>query len=138
MVKRNILIFLCFQILLIAGCSEKYSDAVDVNRDFITVMGNYVNRLDAAGSAKEVAAAMDEFAAAMTTLGPRMREINDKYPELKDENNQPEVLKKIQKESEDMQERFSASFMKTMQYMKDPEVQQSHQRIVSAMRAMAK
>jgi hypothetical protein len=101
-------------------------------------MNNYVDQLEKADSAKKIAAAMDEFADAMTKLGPKMKEVAEKYPELKDEKNQPDAFKKIHKESEVMQKRFSGSFMKTMQYMTDPKVQQAQQRIAAAMRTMSK
>ncbi len=136
--KKNILIFLSSLMFLFVGCSEKYSDAVEVNQDFIAVMNNYIDNLEKADSAKKIAGAMDEFADAMTKIGPRLKAVSEKYPELKDENNQPEVFKKIQKESEEMQKRFSTSFMKTMQYMQDPAVQKAHQRIAAAMQAMAR
>jgi len=137
-VKKTVLVLLSLLMIVFIGCGGKYSDAVEVNEEFLDVMIDYVDGLEKADNAGKIADAMNEFADRMAVLGPKMKKISEKYPELKDQNSQPEAFKKLRKKSEEMEKKFSGSFMKTMKYMKDPEVRKAQQRLSAAMQTMAK
>lgn len=134
--KQLMLLFCCMIIVSVSGCGGQYSDAVDVQEDFIDLCGDYVADMDAADSAEKVAAAMNNYADGLEDLAPRFREINEKYPELRNPEKQPEQFKKIASEQEEMMQDVSNSFMKAMPYMNDPDVRRAQERIVQAMQSM--
>lgn len=138
LVKKLALVLFSLLVVVFIGCGGKYSDAVEVNEAFLDVMLDYTDGLEKADNAGKIAEAMNEFADRMTVLGPRMKKISEKYPQLKDEKNQPEELKKLRKKGDELEKKFSESFMKTMQYMNDPEVQKAQQRLSVAMQTLAK
>ena len=138
MVKKTVLCVLSLLMVAVVACGGKYGDAVEVNEDFLDAMGDYLNGLEKADSSGKVADAMNAFADRMMVIGPEMKKISEKYPELKDENNQPEEFKELRKKSDEMEKKFAGSFMKTMQYMKDPEVRKAQQHLAEAMKTLAK
>ncbi|MCF8035501.1 MAG: hypothetical protein K9K62_01385 [Desulfobacteraceae bacterium] len=135
--KKNLMYLLCCVLLVFTfGCGGKYDDAVDVQEDFISLAGDYVAAMDSADSADKVAAAMNDYAAGLEEMAPRVREINEKYPELKNPDQQPEQFRQTTKEHEAVMQKVGSSFMKAMPYMGDPKVQQAQQRITLAMQNM--
>ena len=136
MVKRLVLSALCILLLLAVGCGEKYGDAIEVRKDFIDLMSDYIAALDRAENAKAVASAMNSYAEGVEALAPEIRKINKKYPELRDPANQPEKFKKATKEQQDVMSQFGSTFMKTMPYMKNPDVRQAQERMTKAMQSM--
>ena len=121
-----------------SNCGGKYDDAVSLNGEFVEVMGDYVEDLDKADSAKTVAAAMNNFADKMEDLGPRLKEMAQKYPELNDPKNLPDELRASQKKSEELGRQMAGSMMKMMQFMTSPEVQAAQQRMSQAMGSMGR
>ncbi len=122
---------------LAVGCGGgKYGDVVSLNEEFVKLMEAYLTSLDQAGSAKDVASAMNRFAESMEVLGPKMKKMAEKYPELKDKNNLPEVLKPSQQKAEEMGKKMAGSFMKAIQFMRSPEVQAAQKRLAGAMGTM--
>ncbi len=136
--KKTVFILMSFLLIAGMGVAGKYSNAVEVNESFLDAMIDYMEGLEKADNAGKVADAMNEFADRMEVLGPEMRKISEKYPELNDPENQPEEFKKLRKKSDEMEQKFAGSFMKTMQYMSDPEVRKAQQRFSVAMQSMAK
>lgn len=118
---------------LIVGCGDKYSDAKKATEEYIALVEDYVEDLDAADNAKDVAKAMNRFADGLEDLWPRMRKISEKYPELKDKSNPPEELKESQKRAEQMGMKLAGSMMKLMPYMMDSEVQKAQKRLGTIM-----
>jgi len=137
LVKKTVLGLVSLLMIVFIGCGGKYSDAVEVNEAFLDVMLEYTDRVAKADNAGKVAEAMNAFADRMAVLGPKMKKISEKYPELKDEKNQPEAFKKLREKGDELEKRVSGSFMKTMQYMQDPEVQKAQQHISVAMQILA-
>ena len=135
--KKTVLGLVSLLMIVFIGCGGKYSDAVEVNEAFLDVMLEYTDRVAKADNAGKVAEAMNAFADRMAVLGPKMKKISEKYPELKDEKNQPEAFKKLREKGDELEKRVSGSFMKTMQYMQDPEVQKAQQHISVAMQILA-
>jgi hypothetical protein len=138
LVKKTAFVLVSFLVIVSIGCGGKYSDAVGVNEEFLDVMINYTDSIEKADNAGNVADAMHKFADRMAVLGPKMKKISEKYPELKDEKNQPEAFKKLREKGEALEKKFSGSFMKTMQYVKDPEVRKAQQHLSVAMQVLAK
>ena len=136
--KKIAFVLFSFLVIVLIGCGGKYSDAVGVNEEFLDVMLDYTDSIEKADNAGNVADAMNKFADTMAVLGPKMKKISEKYPELKDEKNQPEAFKKLREKGDELEKRFSGSLMKTMQYMKDPEVQKAQQHLSVAMQVLAK
>ena len=126
----------CF--LVIVGCGgSKYADSIELNQKFVRLMENYVNSLEQASSADQVATAMNTFADGMEELGPKIKEMAEKYPELRDSENLPEALKDSQEKVEEAGKKMAGVFMKIMPYMRDPAVQNAQKRIATVMTEMA-
>ncbi|MBS3732826.1 MAG: hypothetical protein KGY42_07955 [Desulfobacterales bacterium] len=136
MTKFMMYLLCCVLLVFTFGCGGKYSDAVDLQEDFISLAGDYVAAMDSADSADKVAAAMNDYAAGLEDMAPRVREINEKYPELSNPEQQPEQFKQTAQEHEAVMQKVGNSFMKAMPYMGDPDVRQAQQRITLAMQSM--
>ena len=120
-------------LFLTIGCGDKYSAANKMNERFIDLMELYVEDLNKADNAKEVAKAMNRYADSLEDLWPKMQELSEKYPELRDKDNPPEELKESQKRAEEVSRKMAGAMMKTMPYMRDPEVQKAQQRFGAVM-----
>ena len=119
---------------LLNGCGGgKYADAIKLNQEYISYMKTYIADIDNANNAKEVAKAINQFADNMEKLQPQMKKVSEKYPELKDKNNQPEELKPSQKEAEAVGQEFVGTFKKIMTFMDNPEVKKAQERLSAAM-----
>jgi hypothetical protein len=135
--KRSVVISMLAALVIVvvaAGCGgSKYSDAKELNMKYVAMMKDYVDDLDKAGSASDVADAINRFADSMEKIWPKMKDLSEKYPELKDHNNPPDELKESQKEAEEMGKKMMATMMKIMPYMDDPEVQKAQERLGKVM-----
>ena len=118
------------------GGEADYSDAIEVNRDFIDAMKVYLDDIDAAQSGSAMAGAINSYADRMEALAPRMKEIAQKYPSWKDRAKMPEAMKPLAEEAEVLAKRLAGSMMKAMQYAQDPEVQAAQQRFIQSMANM--
>ncbi len=123
---------LVLAVLTMLGCG-KYSDAIQLNRQYIDLMDQYLSDLDESGSAADVAKAMNDYADELEVLWPKMQAVSEKYPELKDRSNQPEEMKASQQEVEEVAKRFGSSMMKVMPYMRDAEVRKAQKRLQGIM-----
>lgn len=124
---------------MLSGCGGgKYSDAVAVNNSFVDAMESYFKDLETADSSAAVATAVDAFAASIEKIAPRMKEMAEKYPELKDHNNQPEEFKAVRARADDLGKKMAGSMMKSMQYMNDAKVRDAQLRLQKAMMTMTK
>lgn len=120
-------------VVLVIGCGGKYSDVVEVNKDFIALMSDYVDAVANVGSAGDAAKAINKLADGMEKLAPEMKALEEKYPELKDTENVPEEIKAMEKDMEAVGQKFAGSFMKLMPYMADKDVQSAQARLSKAM-----
>jgi hypothetical protein len=124
-------------LLMLAACGgSDYSDAVKVNTKFVDAMASYLDDIDKADSASGVVDAIDAYAQQIEKLAPEMKAIAAKHPEWKDLSKLPEELKPIQEKAATLAARIPASFMKSMQYMRDANVQAAHKRLQEAMARM--
>lgn len=123
----------CVLLVFTFACGGKYSDAVEVQEDFIGLAGDFVDAMDSADSADKVATAMNNYADVLEDLMPRVREINEKYPELRNPDKVPEKFEQTAEEHQAVTQQVGSSFMKAMPYMSSPEVRQTQERIIVAM-----
>jgi hypothetical protein len=121
---------------LACGSGNDYGDAVKVNTKFVDAMEGYLNDIGKADSASAVVAAIDTYAQEIEKLAPEMKAIAAKHPEWKDMNKVPEELKPLQEKIQKIAAQIPASFMKTMKYMTDTDVQEAQQRLQKAMTKM--
>jgi len=135
--KKNIVNFAVICLILsfaMIGCGGKYADAQKINKEYISIMQDYINDIDAAQNAGDAAAAMNKFADGMENLWPKMQKLSEKYPELKNHENPPEELVETQKQAEEIAGKMAGTMMKLMPYMKDPEVRNAQKRLGSIMK----
>jgi cell division protein FtsB len=70
--------------LTACGGGGKYADAKRLMEKQVQLFEDFINALDKAGSANDVAAALNDFSDEMQKMVPQMKELQEKYPELKD------------------------------------------------------
>jgi hypothetical protein len=114
------------------GCGGgKYADVEQASNQWVSAMEGFTAALNKAASAPDVAKAINQFADKADKLTPTMKKLTEKYPELKNSQNPPEPLKKIQTRMEEAGQKMMGSMMKAAPYMNDPEVQKAQQRLDS-------
>jgi K+/H+ antiporter YhaU regulatory subunit KhtT len=125
-------------VVAVLSCSggQDYSDAVDINNKFVDAMGSYIEDIDQAESASDVADAIDSYANKIDDLTPQMKSIASQHPEWKDMGKVPEELKPIQEKAKQMASQIPNTFMKTMKYMNDAQVREAHKRLQESMAKM--
>jgi hypothetical protein len=125
-------------LLAVLGCSggQDYSDAVKINTKFVDAMGSYIEDIDKAQSASDVADAIDAYAEKIDGLAPQMKAIASQHPEWKEMGKVPEELKPIQEKAKQMASQIPNTFMKTMKYMSDNQVREAHKRLQESMAKM--
>ncbi|MCP4687992.1 MAG: hypothetical protein GY859_08075 [Desulfobacterales bacterium] len=123
-------------VVVFSACGGKYDDVVEVNTEFADAAENYIEGLDKAGGADDVADAVNTFADKMEKLGPRMKELADKYPELKNPDNLPEELKASRERVDAMGMKIGGAMMKTMKYMNSSKVMEAQKHLQQAMAKM--
>ncbi len=116
-------------LVLVTGCGGKYSDVEKINEEYVEIVENYISALDKADDSESVVKAMNNFTDELEVLWPKMRELAEKYPELENQENLPEELKKSQKRAEEVGAKMAGSFMKLMKYMDDPDVMAAQERM---------
>jgi len=115
--------------VFLAGCGGKYADVKKVNAEFVSMLEDYVAELEKADSAKDVAAAMNSYADQLEGIMPEMKKLQEKYPELKDQDNIPAELEESMESAMAAGMNMAGTFMKIAPYMEDPEVQKAQERI---------
>lgn len=119
--------------LACGGGGNEYGDTIKVNTKFVDAMEGYINDIDKADSASAVVAAMDTYAQEIEKLAPQMKAIAAQHPEWKDMDKVPQELKPLQEKVRKIAAKIPASFMKTIKYMTDGEVQEAQRRLQEAM-----
>ena len=114
-------------VLNLTACGSKYSDVEEVMNAQATAMKNYIDAMEQAENAEDVAASISGFTSEMKELIPQLKEVMAKYPELSDEQAPPEELQAVSEEMRIQSENLQGAMMKAMQYMQDPGVQKAIQ-----------
>ena len=113
-----------------------FSEAIEVNQEFVDAMETYLDGIEKAENGSDVADTINAYADKIETLAPRMKAVAQKYPEWKDEAKIPEELKPLNEKARNLAQRMAGTFMKAMQYMQDPAVQEAQQRLAKSMGMM--
>jgi len=131
MKEKLLTVFLMLCVVIPTGChsSEKYSDVIAVNAQFMKVTEAYLQGLEKAGSASEAAKVMNTFADGLEKVMPTMKKLAEKYPELKNGQNLPESIQASQKQAEQMGMRMMQAMMKIAPFMDDPAVKKAQERV---------
>ncbi len=132
MKQKTVISLVCVltTIPFLPGCgSGKYADVEQASNQWVSAMEGFTAALDKAAGAPDVAKAINQFADKMEKLAPTMQKLSDKYPELKNNQNPPEPLKKVQTRMEEAGKKMMGAMMKAAPYMNDPEVQKAQQRL---------
>nr|WP_320190891.1 hypothetical protein [uncultured Desulfobacter sp.] len=117
---------------LMFGCGSSGDDAADVIRQQADVTEQFVDSLEKAHSAQDVAQAVDAYTAGMQKLVPRIQSLDETYPGFRD-GNIPKALEKEAERLEDLSVRVPAAMMKTASYMMDPAVQKAMENMSNEM-----
>jgi DNA polymerase I-like protein with 3'-5' exonuclease and polymerase domains len=133
--RQNVVISLACvltAIFFLPGCGGgKYADVEQASNQWTNTIEEFTAALDKATGAPAVAKAINQFADKMEKLAPTMEKLTEKYPELKNEQNLPEPLKKVLTRMEEAGKKMMGAMMKAAPYMADPEVQKAQQRLES-------
>ena len=136
--KRNKLLSLCLisSLIVINGCGGKYSDAEKATNEYADIMEDFSTAINKSNSASDAAKAINNFADRMVKLAPKMEKLQKKYPELQTMDKLPKELEDAQKRLNEVSQKFTASMIKMMPYMNDPEVQKAQERMDMLMQNM--
>lgn len=116
------------------GGGGKYADIKSVMTKFNENTEKWIEDMDKADSAQKVAAALRDFASHMKGLRSEMEKMEEKYPELKDMSDPPEVLKEEAQKMEELMMKIMTVMMKAAQYADDPEVQAAQKEFEEVMK----
>ncbi|MCG8688156.1 MAG: hypothetical protein MI892_24990 [Desulfobacterales bacterium] len=109
--------------VLFLGCgSDGSSEAGKLIKKQADVTEEYIDGLEKADTADEVAKAITKYTEGMKKLIPSLQEFNKKYPEYQ-QGKVPEGLEKEAKRLEEISAKLPGAMMKTMSHMMDPKVQ---------------
>jgi len=119
-------------IVFLPGCGGgKYADIEQAANQWTGAIEEFTAALDKATGAPAVAQAINRFADKAEKLAPTMQKLAEKYPELKNNQNPPEPLKKVMARMEEAGKKMMGAMMKAAPHMADPEVQKAQQRLES-------
>jgi len=128
------ILFLLFALYLFNGCGgDAYSEMIKLNTQFTKLMETYLGEIEKADNANAVAKAMNKCADGMEKVWPKMKAFSEAHPELKDSKNQPDSLKKSNKEAEVLGRRMGSVYGKIMPYMQDENVRKAQERLMNIM-----
>lgn len=114
----------------------KYADVKDVLEKFVVANEKFASALDDAKSADDVVAALTAVTKVTNELAPKMKEIEQKYPELKNQENPPAELKPLTDRLMAAAGKMMSGMQKAMAYASDPKVQEAQQKYQEAMATM--
>jgi hypothetical protein len=112
---------------LIAACgSGKYGEIEEILSDQAEITENYVNGLERAENAEDVAAVINNFTADMKKLVPKIKACHETNPEIWTGDGEfPKEVQVQQERLEAANEKVQTATMSLMTYMMDPKVQEA-------------
>lgn len=133
--KKFILLLLLPALIIYTGCKKKYSDINDTLSELIKMQETYINAIQGAKSADDVAKAINDYADSFTQLRPKIEAFEGKYPELKESKEPPEELKdSFQKLEQSAMKLTLASRSISKDHISSPVVQKAIERLVKLSR----
>ncbi|MCK4943498.1 MAG: hypothetical protein KAS65_07970 [Candidatus Aminicenantes bacterium] len=122
-----------FLSMMFACGGGKYADAKKVMGKFISITNDFVSDMEKADDADSTAAAINAYAHEMEHLSADMKKIQEKYPEIKDQENPPEELKELAGQMEEVMPKMMAAMMKLAKYAQEPAVMEAQKKLQQAM-----
>jgi hypothetical protein len=133
--KKLALLLLLPGLIIYTGCKKKYSDINDALSELIKMQETYINAIQGAKSAEDVAKAINDYADSFTTLRPKIESFEGKYPELKESKEPPEELKdSFQKLEQSAMKLTLVSRSISKDHISSPVVQKAIERLVKLSR----
>ncbi|MEZ5509919.1 MAG: hypothetical protein R3F47_08455 [Gammaproteobacteria bacterium] len=121
-------VVLSASLTLLPGCSDATDDAADIIKQQAALMEHYVDAMESAKNADDVASAIEQYTDDMKVLIPQLKEFEQKYQNADQEALAAEVEKEMDR-VEKAGQRLPAAMMKAATYMMDPKVQQAMTRM---------
>lgn len=114
------------------------NDPKSVMGEYLTIMDGYIENMEKAESAEQVAAAMNECAERMEAIIPRMKAMMEAHPELKTMRgeNLPDEFSEFSERIKAMGPRMMGLMGKLMQYGNDPVVKEANRKFQEAMSSL--
>ena len=129
----TLLTILIFLSMMFACGGGKYADAKKVMGKFISITNDFASDMEKADDADSTAAAINAYAHEMEHLSADMQKIQEKYPEIKDQQNPPEELKELAGQMEEIMPKMMAAMMKAAKYAQEPAVMEAQKKLQQAM-----
>lgn len=104
----------------------QYADFKSLMQDMLDTTYIYIEEMNSAQSAEEVASAIENYALAMRELEPRMDAMDEKYPDITEED-YPEELEETMAAYGEMMVPMEEAMMKMFEYVAEPAVQEAMQ-----------
>jgi len=114
----------------------KYADVGPVMEKMIQANEKYVEALEKAENAEQVAAAINGMTDAMIDMAPAMKAIEEKFPEFKTQEEPPAELKPLNDKLMAVMMRMFGVMNKLTEYESDPLVAAAQERYNKAMEDM--
>ncbi len=136
--KTVLVVLVIMMALLTVSCAkkDKYALAREVILKQVAILEDYVEAMEKADSAPAVAKAINAYSAAQAKLGPAIKEVQEKFPEMKQEEEPPVELKPEMDKLNEVMNKMYETMAKGAQFMNDPEVMEAQQNLQKAMETM--
>lgn len=123
-------------VFAITGCGNQYGDVEAVLDTEIDVMSAFIEDMENAGDAEDVAAAIRTYTDGMEKLIPQLKEIAQNYPDMQGSDDVPAAVKAKADKVAELAGQLSGAVMKATSYMMDPTVQEAWENFGQVMAAM--
>jgi len=127
-------IFVIFGLFACGG--GKYADAKKVMKKQAEVSMAYVNALESAESAKDVADAINTYADEMENLIPDIKKMMKDLPEIQNPEAMPKELEEESAQVAEASAKIQTAQKKLFQYITDPQVQKALEHMSAVMQKM--
>ncbi|MFC2141869.1 hypothetical protein ACFLR7_02930 [Acidobacteriota bacterium] len=130
---------LSLSLIFLAGTAsaqepKKYEDAQRILEQLAEEIEDFVLKMDGAETANATAEALDAFAESMKPMVPKINAIGEKYPEIKDEDTHPELLKPLLQRIEKDFGALMRAYAKVMEYKEVPVVKSADEKYKAVMK----
>jgi len=106
----------------------KYDEVIPLMEKMVKGFEQFVTALEKAGSADAVAAALNGYSDFMIKISPEIKELSQKFPELDNDENNPEELKPFKDKMDKLSQKLAGLFAKIQEYLQDPVVEKAYKR----------
>jgi chaperonin cofactor prefoldin len=107
------------------GGGGKYADAKKAMAKSNQALEAFLEGMEKAENADQVAKVLDDFNKKMGTIMPEMRKLEEKYPELMNRQQVPPELGEVGQKTMELWMKFPNVLMKAQQYADDERVQKA-------------